>query len=881
MNSDSKGTEETMLNLHKPYKIVRLLCLSIALCLSFGAWSAPEDDPLANIPTENRESKIVPKDQSSDVRVIIDISGSMKENDPDNLRVPALNLIVEMIPDGAQAGVWTFGQWVNMLIPPAQVSDQWRETAKEKSKSINSHGLRTNIGEAMEKALYKFESDGPYSQHTILLTDGLVDIAAENDPQQQQKNEQERQRILTDILKRYKDLGVKIHTIALSDNADKSLLQKLSVDTGGTAEVVNNAEELVKAFLKAFDQAAPEVAEQVPLSEDNTFEIDASVQEFTALVFRKKGSAPTQLTAPSGNVLSQIKGSDNAKWFGESVYDLVTVTNPEAGTWKIDADLDPDNRVTVVSDLKMEIENLPNTLFPNQQIDFEVYLHEDGEIITRPEFLKLMTVEMTMTAENGRSGTKVISDSENVPEDGRYKESIKRLSNQGQYELQIRVDGKTFQRLRKEYIQVSQPVGFEIRKRLQAGVEAYAVRVVPQVPDIEVERTRVIAKLKSPDQTSIIQAMPWVEEGVWEAVIEPNKGPGVYEIAMNVKGRFGEDQEFRIKPDPITLNFPIPEDFSHEYYVKEEMTEQEIADEDAIEAQEAPGSEAQEADPIMPDLAEKMAEQKEEPVEVPEPEAAAEDTAEAVVEEEPVPAEPESIPSWVYILIPVVTMVLGIGGFFVYRMVKNKKAAPAAEPEDKAASGSVALNDGMDDDEFDEDFDLSDSDDDVDLASEGTDLDDLDNLDLSNDEEDIPDLEDAIDDILDEPEEPVTDEVADDIPDFDENFDIDASSDVEPPVLDTDNDDDTAAALDELDSVLDSLTDDEPAAQTAPEPEVNETSEPAEALTDDLDIGADSTDGASEEDESDAAIDEALASLESELDDIDIDELAEDEKKPE
>ena len=829
---------------------------------------------------EQIQSKIIPTSQSSDVRVIIDISGSMKENDAENVRIPALNLIVEMLPEGAQAGVWTFGQWVNMLIPPAKVDDKWRENAKQQAKKINSHGLRTNIGEAMEKATWKFEKGGDFDQHVILLTDGLVDVAKDSDPKKQQKDETERQRISTSILKQYQDLGVKIHAIALSDKADKSLLERLALETQGTSEVVNNSADLVKAFLKAFEQAAPEVAEQVPLSKDNTFEIDASVQEFTALVFKKTGSAPTQLISPSGKVISQIKASENSKWFGESLYDLVTFTKPEAGKWKIEADLDPDNQVTVVSDLKMEIANLPTTLFPGQQVDFEVYLHEDGEIISNPDFLKLMTIEMTMTAESGRSGTKAISDPKNVPKDGRYKESIKRLSKEGQYELKVNVDGKTFQRMRKEYIQVRQPIGFEIRKRMVNDVQAYAVRVIPQVPDIEVARTRVIAKLKGPDSTSIIQAMPWIEEGVWEAIIEPNKGPGEYKIAMNVKGRFAEDQEFRIKPDPIILTFPIPADFSHEYYVKEEMQEP------AMEPEMDPAPEV-----AMPDLSEKMKEQAANEPEVEQTEAPA--VAEEVTEPETTEGEEAeeeseeaaSIPSWVFILIPILTILLGVGGFFVYRMMAKKKAASNSPTNSEAAASEakapeVSLNDGMDDEDFDEDFDLSDSDDDEELIAAGGDLDDLDGLDLSNDDDldGLDDLGDMPD--MDEPDlsaEAPAEEVKDEIPDFDENFDIEA--DPEPPIVDSPEE--KAAALDELDSVLDDLSaeDEEniPQLDSDAPPEAAEP-EPAPAAEDDLDIGADldtgdALDEAPEEElEGEAAVDAALANLENELEDLDLGE---------
>lgn len=848
---------------------------------------------------ENAQSTIIPTDKATDIRVIIDISGSMKENDPDNLRIPALNLIVEMIPEGARAGVWTFGQWVNMLIPPAIVDDEWRQKAKQSAKDINSHGLRTNMGEAMEKATWLFETGGSFQQHAILLTDGLVDIAPESDPEQQAKNEAERQRIATQVLKNYEELGVKIHSIGLSDNADKVLLEKLALATGGSSVTVNSPQELVKAFLKAFEKAAPEAAEQVPLSDDNTFDIDENVQEFTALVFRKPGSNPLQLKKPNGEIISQIKGATNARWFGESVYDLVTVTSPSAGTWQVEADLDPDNRITVISDLKMEIRNLPNALFPGQQIDFEVFLHEKGKVISNPDFLKLMTVEMIMTAENGRSGSKIISDPKNPPTDGLYRESISRLSKEGQYELKIEVDGKTFKRMRKDYIQVRQPIGFEIRKTQLGKSEAYAVRVIPQVPDIEVAQTRVIAKLKGPDQSSIIQAMPWIEEGVWEAVVDPSKGPGMYEIAINIKGTIGKDQEFRVKPEPIKLTFPIPEDFSHEYLAQSEEQNTEIEESEVteeLEEKEEPAipdtkeseqpesvqpetAESQESEtepeteeqkqpeaiseeaPAIPDLAEKMAEQSA----VSEPEIVAPKSEDDVLTEEQ-KAALEPIPLWLYGAIPASVLVLGILGFLIFRKVAGKKQAPATtnkEKEDKEPlKEDVSLNDGLDDEDFDDDFDLSgDDDDDMSIPME-------DNDETEETVEEPPELEE-----VDEPAN-TGETVTDDIPDFDENFDVE----------NTDVKEESASAIDQLDNVLDSLSDDDeeniPQLEEAVDDEFDlsndsdvKDEDEAESMLPDLD----NEEAISEEDEN--AIDEALANLESELDDIDVDALMDDEKK--
>ncbi|WP_156492318.1 vWA domain-containing protein, partial [Oleiphilus sp. HI0080] len=138
-----------------------------------------------------------------DVRLVIDISGSMKKNDPQNLRIPAVNLLTELVPDGSEAGVWTFGQWVNNLVRFQVVDDAWRAMAKEKAKEINSVALRTNIGAALEKASENLEAGQQYpNTHFILLTDGMVDIDKEP-----AKNTAERERILGPVLARIAQTG--------------------------------------------------------------------------------------------------------------------------------------------------------------------------------------------------------------------------------------------------------------------------------------------------------------------------------------------------------------------------------------------------------------------------------------------------------------------------------------------------------------------------------------------------------------------------------------------------------------------------------------------------------------------------------------------------
>ena len=133
------------------------------------------------LPATAQEADDVQLPGQSDVRIVVDISGSMKDTDPTNLRQPAVRLLARLLPEGATAGVWTFGQYVNMLVPHREVNDQWRDMAIERSEQINSVALRTNLGKAIEVASDGYYTDGDLSRtHFILLTDGKVDISADS-----------------------------------------------------------------------------------------------------------------------------------------------------------------------------------------------------------------------------------------------------------------------------------------------------------------------------------------------------------------------------------------------------------------------------------------------------------------------------------------------------------------------------------------------------------------------------------------------------------------------------------------------------------------------------------------------------------------------------
>jgi len=209
----------------------------------------------------------------SDVRVLIDVSGSMKKNDPRNLRTPAVKMLVGLLPDNTKSGIWTFGQYVNMQVKLGSVNNAWKEQAMLEAEKIHSLGLFTNIEEAIKRSTSDWRQPDPdYERHLILLTDGMVDIDKDT-----RLNEQSRRRVLDELLPRLESADVTIHSIALSENADAELLNTLSGATKGAFEQVNSAEQLQRIFLKLFEKSVK--PDTLPI-EDNKFNVLSQALSF-------------------------------------------------------------------------------------------------------------------------------------------------------------------------------------------------------------------------------------------------------------------------------------------------------------------------------------------------------------------------------------------------------------------------------------------------------------------------------------------------------------------------------------------------------------------------------------------------------------------------
>ncbi|TXS92967.1 VWA domain-containing protein [Parahaliea maris] len=381
-----------------------------------------------------------------DLRLLIDISGSMKESDPDNLRAPALELIVRLLPDGARAGVWTFGETVEVLVPHGEVDSNWREQARAAVAAIDNSGQRTNIPAALAAATYDIGSMDPsYRSSIVLLTDGKVDVSTSP-----MANAAAARKVLAETAPRLGATGIPVHTIALSDEADWHFLSSLAEESRGLAEKARTADALSGIFVQSLEMVAP--AAQVPLK-GGRFEIDDSVEEFTALLFYGAMQPALSLRGPDGAIY--LPGRDaGADWFVADRFALVTVRSPAPGVWTLEAPGDARVRVTVIADLNLEVDPLPNSMPAGRVSELGLRLRDGDAVIRDPELLRLFNISIDISGPRNYRQHIDVSGSYPLPENGEYRVTIPALDYGGRYQLLARVSGQTLQRELPMHVEV-------------------------------------------------------------------------------------------------------------------------------------------------------------------------------------------------------------------------------------------------------------------------------------------------------------------------------------------------------------------------------------------------------------------------------------------
>lgn len=428
-------------------------------------------------------AKEIKKPRIPDIRVIVDISGSMKKTDPTNLRRPAIRLLAGIIPSGSHAGIWNFAKHVNMTVKVGSVNEEWRKLARTQSKKINSVGLYTNIENAIRKVSFDWKKPDPrYKRNLILLTDGHVDVSKDDKLDKVSKT-----RIIKELLPELEKAHVRIHTIALSDDVDESLLSTLSAYTDGLYKKVQSADELQKLFLQMLEQSVK--LDTLPIK-DNSFKVDANINDMTLLIFNKDKAHPTTIVTPGKRTWDKNTHSENIRWFSDKGFDLITIKKPQQGKWKIMAPADKSNRVVVATNLKLKTNDLPSYIMFGDEIEVKAKLEEDGKALTDKRLLSKFDFSIKRTLDGKEEWLYAMSRAEDNANISHYQ--LPSILKEGMNEIVVKAKSPTAEReVRHQFKVYATPAEIKITK----NDGKFEIKVTPYTNLLRPDSVKINIKL--------------------------------------------------------------------------------------------------------------------------------------------------------------------------------------------------------------------------------------------------------------------------------------------------------------------------------------------------------------------------------------------------
>lgn len=415
----------------------------------------------------------------SDVRVIFDVSGSMRRNDPDQLSASALELLVAMLPSGARGGLWTFGKRVDNPLPVAKVDRQWRDQARALAPQLVDYQQFTDIEAAIRQA---GDSAGSGRRHLVLLTDGVIDLQAPVSDKAT-RDAASRRALLEELGPRLAEQGVVIHAIAFSQEADLALVERLAQTTDGLATLARTPDDLLRSFLDILDRIFP--ADRVPLR-DGQFVIDPGVESFSALLFHDPESPPTTLIGPDGQRYGRDDHPETIRWQAEPRFDLITVPSPQEGEWRVEGEIDDGSRISVASELALRTAELPATLYLDFAVPLTAWLESEGEPLPEGEHPEGLKVRAELEDLEGET----LAASELARDGRRFSGRLPAPTQVGNARLVIDAAGENFQRQQVQAVNVLPALD----ARLQDGRRRVVLEA--QHPRLTADNTRPWAELQ-------------------------------------------------------------------------------------------------------------------------------------------------------------------------------------------------------------------------------------------------------------------------------------------------------------------------------------------------------------------------------------------------
>jgi Mg-chelatase subunit ChlD/cbb3-type cytochrome oxidase subunit 3 len=401
----------------------------------------------------NPEARASNGQSGIDAVLLMDSSGSMLRTDPRKLRVPAARLFMSLLGPEDRVGLVSFSDAGYPVLSLTHLEGDKEQRALASVDRVSSRGVFTNLHAALLKGqeMLQRQSDPERDRILILMTDGLMDVG------DAYEDGRLNEAVAGEVLEQLRAEGIKVYTIAFTEDSDQALLQKLADGTEGLYRLAKTDRQLHEVFSAIFESAKS--PDMLPM-EGGEFMVDSSIEEVTIVASKERADVRIFLQMPNGKQVSADDAGDDLKWFVSEHFDMITLVKPEEGRWQLLFSAG-NNRAYIVTNLSMGTNLRGGEVPAGSQTAIESWLERDGERVTTEAMLSNTEFLIEVTEPDG-----VVSDTFPMLDQGEVGDrqagdgihtNLLTFRKPGDHSLRVIARSPTFERSRSAFFKVQEP----------------------------------------------------------------------------------------------------------------------------------------------------------------------------------------------------------------------------------------------------------------------------------------------------------------------------------------------------------------------------------------------------------------------------------------
>ena len=494
-----------------------------------------------------------------DVVLLIDNSGSMRWNDPQDLRIVAAKLFIDLASPGDQIGIIAFSSQYEVIAPLTPITGPDTKVVLKDALRDLGEMSNTHMVAALEQAMKMLEgSPSANRRFVIFLTDGEPHPDEWDGWTREQRNEYIQQ--IYSWADEFNQKDYPVYPIALSQEAAVDLLYQIGVKTKSGYYKADTASELIDIYQNIFANLKDRYIKVFCTAEDQqtcTVTVGSFVRRISFVVFKLKPDVTYRLSDPNGKEVAP-KNEAGANVFYTSPlgepYEVVGIENPLGGPWTLAFSPPGSVKGSIVFESQLKLLLLqPQPVDPTN--DSSARYHPKGKPMILEVALKVgendyggrADVQATVFTPGG-ARTVIPLDYDGKKATVELSEAI--VSESGAYKVEIAVNtGKD--QLAKTYtifveplplLEVTSPITTNIV--LESGEAiTIAARFSKEGQPTPVDSAVITATIQRPDH-AFEPSIPLLDngdsengdaeagDGIYSGVYVPEELPGVYEVAL-------------------------------------------------------------------------------------------------------------------------------------------------------------------------------------------------------------------------------------------------------------------------------------------------------------------------------------------------------------